>query len=293
MGALSSCGLGKSILVHEHVLVDFAGAEIASPSRYNRQEVIAAAKPKLDAIAKLGCVRMLDCTPNFLGRDPELLGQLSDLSGVELWTNTGLYAANNYRHLPEYAKQESAEQLAARWIAEWRKGWGAIKPRFIKIGVNHAPLGEWDRKLVRAAALTSRETDLTIASHTGKGAAVEQLDILASLNFPFHRFVWVHAQNERDHQIHAKVARAGAWVEFDGIGPQTLDWHRECVEFMSREGLLGRTLLSQDSGWWHVGEAGGGNFRGYDSLYRDFLPLLRPEWGKQLLWENPQAAFGK
>jgi phosphotriesterase-related protein len=106
-----------------------------------------------------------------------------------------------------------------------------------------------------------------------------------------NKFIWVHAQNEKNHQIHAAVARAGAWVEFDGINPKTLDWHHDCVRFMAKEGLLGRVLLSQDTGWWHVGEANGGNFRGYDSIYRDFLPKLDPKWRTQLLWDNPQSAF--
>ncbi len=291
--ALAAVGPAKSILVHEHILVDFAGAEIASPSRYQRDDVFAAAKPKLDAIVKLGCVRLQDCTPNFLGRDPVLLARLSQACGLDIWSNTGLYAANNYRHLPAYAKTETAEQLARRWIAECKKGIDGTKPRFIKIGVNQAPLGEWDRKLVLAAALTSEETGLTIASHTGRGAAREQLDMLTRRKFPLQKFVWVHAQNERDHQVHAEVARAGAWVEFDGIGPKSLDWHQECVEFMAKENLLHRVLISHDSGWWHVGEPGGGDFRGYETLYRDFRPRIAPGWTQRLLWDNPRAAFGK
>ncbi|MBY0507658.1 MAG: hypothetical protein K2X03_27335 [Bryobacteraceae bacterium] len=283
----------KSILVHEHILVDFAGAAIASPSRYQRDEVFAAAKPKLDAIVQRGCVRLLECTPNFLGRDPVLLARLSQACGLEIWTNTGLYAANRYRHLPDFAKTETAQQLARRWVAEFRQGIDGTKPRFIKIGVNDAPLGAWDRKLVEAAALTSRETGLTIASHSGRGAAREQIEILDRLKLPLRKFVWVHAQNERDHRVHAEVARAGAWVEFDGIGPKSLDWHVECVNFMAQSKLLSRTLISHDAGWWHVGEPGGGNYRGYETLYQDFLPQLRLEQARQLLWENPRRAFGR
>lgn len=292
VASLASCAKEKSILVHEHVLVDFAGAEVVSRSRYVQDEVFAAAKPKLEAIARLGCVRLLECTPNYLGRDPKLLARLAEATGIEIWTNTGLYAANQYRHIPGFARTETALELAKRWIGEWRNGIEGTKPRFIKIGVNEGPLRELDRKLVEAAAIASLETGLTIASHTGRKAAPEQVEILQKLKFPLNKFVWVHAQNERDHRVHADVARAGAWVEFDGISPKTLAWHKECVEFMAKEGLLGRVLLSQDSGWWHVGEAGGGNYQGYDSIYLDFLPQIDRRWWKQLLWENPRAAFG-
>jgi phosphotriesterase-related protein len=61
---------------------------------------------------------------------------------------------------------------------------------------------------------------------------------------------------------------------------------------MVSKGLLKRTLVSQDSGWYHVGESGGGEFRGYTYLYTHFLPRLKPAQVHTLMWENPRAAFG-
>lgn len=235
---------------------------------------------------------MLECTPNYLGRDPKLLARLAESCGIEIWTNTGLYAANKYRHLPAYAHTETALELARRWIAEWRNGIEGTKPQFIKIGVNDGPLPDLDRKIVQAAAIASLETGLTIASHTGRNAAPEQIEILQKLNFPLNRFVWVHAQNEKDHQVHAAVARAGAWVEFDGISAESLDWHKRCLEAMEKERLLGQVLISQDTGWWHVGEPGGGKYKDYDFIYRNFLPQIPKQWWHRLLWENPRTAFG-
>jgi phosphotriesterase-related protein len=289
-GSAALAGKPPSVLVHEHVLVDFAGADQIRPGRYDRAEVFRLARPKLEELRRLGCRRLLECTPNFLGRDPELLARLSDAAGIEIWSNTGLYGAAEHKFVPAFARTESAAQLAKLWIAETREPW---RPRFIKIGVNRGPLDEIDRKLVRAAAITSRETGLTIASHTGDGAAaIEQLEIVTAERLSPGKFVWVHAQNERDHSVHDKVARAGAWVEFDGIGPETADFHLECVRFMAAKALLRRTLLSQDSGWYHVGELGGGEFRGYTYLYTDFLPRLEPAEIPMLMWENPRAAFG-
>src|SRR5262245_22749678 len=179
-----------SILVHEHVMVDFIGADEIRPGRYDRDQVFRVARPRLEEIKALGCRRLQECTPNFLGRDPELLARLADAVGIEIWSNTGLYAAANHKYVPAFAKTETAEQLARRWIAESREKW---RPRFIKIGVNKGPLHELDRKLVRAAAIASRETGLTVASHTGDGAAaLEQIEIVDP-----KKFVWVHAQSER------------------------------------------------------------------------------------------------
>ena len=156
-----------SILVHEHIMVDFVGAAKIQPGRYDSVEVAALALPHLKSIRALGCRRLLECTPNFLGRDPKLLVRLARESGVEIWTNTGLYGAGDFKYLPDYAQRESSADLAARWIGEARSGIDGVKPRFIKIGVNRGPLHPLDRKLMEAAILTSRATGLTIAAHTG------------------------------------------------------------------------------------------------------------------------------
>ncbi len=284
-----------SILVHEHVLVDFIGASKVARERYDAEEVVRVVKPYLNEIKQLGCRRLHECTPNYLGRDPKLLERLSDECGIDIWTNTGLYGAGkDFQFLPDFVRTETPEQLAIRWVREARKGVDGVKPRFIKIGVSGAsPLHELDLKLITAAAITSLETDFAIASHTGNGAAaLAQLEALAGRNVKPSKFVWVHAQSEKDHSIHEQAARAGAWLEFDGIGPKSAGWHQECLVFMSQKGLLDRALISQDAGWYHVGEPGGGEFRPYSYLYTRFVAGLDEKWIRQLLWDNPVRAFG-
>jgi phosphotriesterase-related protein len=284
--------LSKSILVHEHVLVDFIGAAGVHRGRYDAEEVFRAALPKLREVRALGCRRILECTPNFLGRDPKLLRRLAKAADIELWTNTGLYGAREFIFLPEYAKTESAAELSRRWIAEARNGVDGERVRFIKIGVNQGPLHPLDRKLVEAGVLTSKATGLTLAVHTGDGrAALDQLDIVQRGGLSPAKWVWVHAQNEVDLEIHERVARAGGWVELDGVSPRTADWHLRATRYLAGKGLLDRVLISQDSGWYHVGEAGGGRYNGYTYIYTDFLPRLEPEWRTRLLWRNPRAAF--
>jgi phosphotriesterase-related protein len=87
-------------LIHEHLLVDFIGAETITPDRWNRTDVVAKMLPYLKELNRLGCRTLLECTPAFLGRDPLLLRELSERSGIQILTNTGYYGAVNNKYLP-------------------------------------------------------------------------------------------------------------------------------------------------------------------------------------------------
>ena len=62
------------------------------------------------------------------------------------------------------------------------------------------------------------------------------------------------------------------------------------------QGLLGRVLVSQDAGWFHVGEPNGGTFRPFTTMFERFLPMLR-ERGlsaaekRQLIVDNPREVL--
>src|SRR5262249_25127003 len=87
-GPLDPARLGVT-LMHEHVLVDFIGADKLQPGRYSPDEVFQVALPYLRALRSKGCDTLVECTPSFLGRDPLLLRRLSQAGGLNLLTNTG------------------------------------------------------------------------------------------------------------------------------------------------------------------------------------------------------------
>jgi len=298
LGPVAPGDLGVT-LMHEHVLVDFVGADKVSRERYDPDEVFKAALPHLLAVKARGCGTLVECTPAWLGRDPALLKRLSAASRLHLVTNTGYYGAADDKFVPPHAYAETADQLAARWTTEFRDGieGTGIRPGMLKIGVDKGRLSAIDRKLIVAAARCHRQTGLRIGVHTGDGAAA--LDILETLKAEGvapEAYLWIHAQNEADRAVHVKAAEAGAWVEFDGVGPQALDGHLEAVTDMIRRGHLARLLVSQDAGWYHVGEPGGGTYRCYTYLFETFLPALRQKGATEaqiraLLVENPARAL--
>jgi phosphotriesterase-related protein len=286
-------------LAHEHVLVDFVGVEKVSRSRYDADEAFRTILPHLVDVQKRGVRTLFECTPAYLGRDPLLLRRLSEASKLQIVTNTGYYGAAKDIAVPKHAYTETPAQLAARWTAEFRDGieGTGIRPGFVKIGVDAAPLSAIDRKLVEAGALCHLDTGLTLAIHTGDGpAALEILEILHKGGVSPEAYVWVHSQNDKETTRRASAAQQGAWVSLDGVGPQSLEAHLDAVVALFRRGSLGRVLISQDAGWYHVGEAGGGTYRPHSYLFDTFLPALLKRGlteadVRTLLVDNPARAF--
>ncbi|MEM1569346.1 MAG: hypothetical protein QXL27_02200 [Candidatus Bathyarchaeia archaeon] len=103
----------------------------------------------------------VDCTPAFMGRDPQLLADLSKASGIHILTNTSLYKEP---FLPKYAFEYSVDQLAGCWAHEIEDGIidelvkdklnlevsFPIKAGFIKIAVNPGYITLIQQKIVIA-----------------------------------------------------------------------------------------------------------------------------------------------
>lgn len=287
------------VLSHEHLMVDFIGADQVSPSRYTPTEVFEKVLPYLQEVYAIGVRTFVDCTPEWLGRDVKLLQQLSNASGMHIITNTGYYGASGGKFLPAHAHTESVEQLAARWIGEWKNGISgtSIRPGFIKTGVDRYPLSEVQRKLIRAAALTHLETGLAIFVHTGDGqAALEELSIIQDAGVAADAWIWTHAQGEPDREIHKQVANAGGWIAFDGFYPQLVDQYIVFLKDMKTAGLLHRVLLSHDAGWYEIGKPRGGVFRPFTAVFEYLIPALEKaafttDEINQLFKTNPARAL--
>lgn len=288
-------------LPHEHALVSFQPyAEwVRQPLAYDRDEVVRVVLPRLRRVRELGCRTFVDATPMNVGRDVVLLRRLSEESGLHVLTPTGNYAARENAFLPPHVFSLTPESLAERWIAEWTDGIDGtgIRPGFIKLGFNGRALSDVERKLIHAAALTHRATGLVIGAHTGPAvAALEQLAILERAGVHPSAWIWIHAQGEPDAAQHLAAARRGAWVELDGIDPSSLDRHVEFVMRLRGAGLLDRVLISQDAGWYAVGQRSGHMGRSYEVLFTAFLPALRARGFTAaeidtLMVRNPASAF--
>lgn len=305
-GAIPADSMGLS-LIHEHVFLDWSGADRINPKAWDNDGAFQIILPYLQEMKAQGVRTFLECTPNYIGRNPLLLKRLSDSTGLQILTNTGYYGARNNAHLPKHAYSETAQQLANRWIKEWKNGVDGtkIRPGFIKIGVE-VPLSPLHEKLVRAAAITHKKTGLTIVAHTGPEAgAYRELEILKEEGVAPEALVWTHAQGGT-RAAHLDIARKGAWVSLDGMGwidpadhkgdSTALQDYIGILKNLKDNHLLHRTLISHDAGWYTHGAKEALVYKSYTPIFQLVIPELKKIGFteadmQQLLVETPKKAY--
>ena len=285
-------------LTHEHILVDFIGADSIQPNKWNHDSIIKEVMPYFEELKEFNVNYFVDATPNYLGRDVLLLEKIANKTGIRIITNTGLYGARNNKFIPKYAQDITAENLAEMWINEYQNGIDetSIRPGFIKIGIDNSDsLHAMHQKLVKAAALTHLKTGLVIASHTGKAIGLwPQLNILKEMGVSPESFIWVHAQAENNNDSYLKAAEIGCWISLDGLGWE-LEKHIEKILFAKRNGILDRILISHDSGWYDP-QKENQTIRPYTNIFKKLYPKLKShgfteDEFKLLITVNPSKAF--
>ena len=289
---------GEIWLTHEHILVDFIGADSIDPKRWNHDTVLSTLLKHLEETRSHNVKYFVDATPAYLGRDVLLLEKIAKETGLTIITNTGFYGAVNNKYIPSFVNEETPEEIAEIWINEYRNGIDgtSIKPGFIKISVDAADtLDAIDQKLVKAAAITHLQTGLTIVSHTGPAKALwPQLKIIKEMNVLPGAFVWVHAQNENDNNNYLLAAQEGCWISLDGLG-WDVEKHLEKLVFAKEHTILDKILISHDAGWYDP-QKQTQTVKPYTNIFKELYPLLMSRgFSKQdfdlLMSNNPSEAF--
>jgi len=289
-------------LPHEHLLFNTAMIDSIGMTHYSRDSVLRRMLPFLEELKQFKVQTFIDGTPEFMGRDPELLAELSRKSGINIITTTGWYAADKGKHLPREVKEMSPEEISQIWINEIRNGIGntGIKPGVINIGISGSELTENDKKLVAAACLTHLETGLSIMSFTGPAlGALAQLAILKKYGVATSAFIWMHAMEEQSKNRVLMVAERGAWIALDGIQPDMNASVRisGMVKYLQVIRRLDHVLLSHDATGYMIGLPNGGVIRPYTELFDSFKLLMMsegitPQEIDMLMVKNPAEAFG-
>ena len=287
------------ILAHEHVFVDLRTPDQPGYAQAEAADVIALMGPELDKARAAGVTAIVECSAVGVGRRADILEAVSAATHFPLVVPTGIYREP---WVPAWAHSASEDELR-----EWMTGelvgqieGSGVQAGWIKLSAGDDGLTECEAKILRAAAAASAATNAVIGSHTIRGRVVQdQLDVLERAGQMPERFIWIHTQAEPDLNLHLKMARRGAWIEYDAIGSEEADdVYVGRILHVLDAGLGQRLLLSHDRGWYDPAQPGGGTPQPFTYISEQFLPKLRAAGVdeatiRQLTHANPFRAFAR
>jgi phosphotriesterase-related protein len=287
------------ILPHEHIFVDLRPGK-QDLSQIQSYDVVGLMAPEIGKIKKLGVSALVECTPVGCGRRIDFVKAVSEATGFPVVVPTGIYREP---WVPEWAHMASEVELHDWMLGELQGEieHTGVQAAWIKLSAGDDGLTDCEKKILRAAAKTGKETNAVIGSHTIRGSVVqEQLDIIEETGYTPERFIWIHTQNEADFAFHHDVARRGAWIEYDSIGGERFsdEFFVQRIQEALDAGLGDHVMLSHDRGWYDPAQPGGGTPKPFTYINEVFLDKLRSagihdSTIMQLTQENPFRAFAR
>lgn len=251
LGPCDTADLGFT-LVHEHLLIGWAGWQWDNQFKFDRKAELAKAVDMLQELKGLGVGTFVDPCPMDIGRDPEFMAEASDRSGMRIIGSTGLY--HHEMGIPAYYQGLSEGQLAEIFIADLTTGMAhtTIKAGIIKTATIAGKVTDQEAKVHAAAASASVATGAPIITHTDENGpmGLAQLDIFESRGASANRVAIGHSCGNGNLRYLLDVVLRGAWLSFDrfGFGISASD----DLRVASLMGLIGaghadRVMVSHDS----------------------------------------------
>ena len=173
-GPVISSDLG-STLMHEHFLFGYPGWHgDLTMGPFDRGACVQEGIRMADHLKRYQVKTVLDATPNETGRDPKLLKEISEKSGLNIICSTGYYYERG--SATAYFKSRRAlgnldNEIYTMFKTELTEGIGGtgIKAGVIKVASSRDTITNYEQLFFRAAANVSKEMGTPIISHTQEG----------------------------------------------------------------------------------------------------------------------------
>lgn len=291
-GPIPAEQMGRT-LMHEHVFIDL-WKEYGRDAVLNDLEL---AVQELDDYVAAGGATLVDCTSTEIGRDPAGLVAVSGRTGLNIVMGT-----SHYRHPyldRDWFDRHDTGWIAQRLIDDITLGVGGARAGIIgEMATERGWITTTEERSFRAAARAHRATGITISTHAACWpVGLLQLDLLEQENVDPTRVIIGHCDTVPDESYRLKIARRGAYVQFDTIRAGSEYELAQRIRFVSElasAGFLDQILLSQDVCMRRHLRAYGG--AGYSFVLREFVPRLRAAGfseaeTNQIMVDNPRRAL--
>lgn len=225
LGPVSADELGKT-LMHEHFFFGYPGYNGNSHYPVDKEEILRVGLEVADTVKSHGVKTVVDATPNDTGRDPELLKEIAEKTGLNIICSTGYYYEGE--GAPAYFKFKQGlgtaeDEIYEMFMNEITKGIGktGIKPGVIKLASGKDAISDYEEMFFRIGARVQKETGISIITHTQEGTmGPEQAELLVSEGADPNRIVIGHMDGNTDINYHLRTMEYGVFSGFDRIGIQ-------------------------------------------------------------------------
>jgi phosphotriesterase-related protein len=310
-GPVSVDQLGLT-LIHEHFTFAYPGwfaDESLSP--YNREAAEVECLKVLEDVKKLGVKTIVDATvADVGGRDPLLLRDLSNKSGVHIIASTGLFhesvgASNYYKWQASMRGRNLEEDLYELFTTELTVGirGTGVKAGILKVATGDPLISDYESTVIKVAVRVAKEMDLSILTHTEAatvGPAQQELFLKFGAN-PARVMIGHQNNSEVLEYALTQLAKPGFYLGFDRTNPLMSTKAEDNVATLVTRGYGDRIMLSHDCIFVWLGRPGKFPPQ-YADWYPDFLfKRLLPkmiaagvtdEQVRCILEDNPRRFFG-
>ena len=245
-GEIAPSELGPT-LPHEHIFAAFSEEPARYPS-YPEKDLMDTVIPYLKKLKKLGIKSIVDARSAYFGRHPEYLKRISEETEIQIITNTGYYGGGKGQYIPDHVADETAEQVADRWMREINSGIDetGIYPGIIETAVEHRPMLDVDKKLIKAAAIAHKRTGLPIQTQIGNNipGANEVIELLSEEDVGAEAWTFVHAHLVPDAAHLVPIARMDGYLSYDGLDENTAEKFLTDLKLFKAERARGQLPFS-------------------------------------------------
>ena len=304
LGPVDPSELGFT-LSHEHLATNAAGILKTFPELVDRAGVVEQANATLREAFQEGLRTIIDVTTIDLGRDVEMMREVSQTTGVHIVAATG-----NHLAVPRPFVDLAPEVIAGLYVREIEVGieGTGIKAGIIKVASDEGGVTRPQEVVLRAAGQASVRTGTPISTHTWSPDRVgeEQVRILQDEGVDMDKVYIGHSNDDMDMSYLLGLLRKGVWLGLDrfpgGRRPGTPYWEErtQLAKQLIDAGYTDRIMLSHDHS---VPKARYGvavqeerikyNPDGYNFITRNVLPRLKDmgvsdDTINQIMVENPR-----
>lgn len=275
-------------LAHEHICCYSEYAYTMLSDNYLDKEKLKNVSIKYlkELKEKYGLNTFVDCTPVNIGRDIELLKEISQKSGVNIICSTGFY------YTEEPVIYNSSAELLAEYITKDAEN---INAGIIKCAVENETISEFNKKLLIASAIAQKALSLPIVLHTNANNknGLKALEILLSEGVKPQAITVGHLSDTKDLEYVKQIAEMGCFIGLDRLysnySEEYISKKIKTITKLCDAGFENKILLSHDASFFNGFEATPkiNKKPRFAYCFDNILPKLSKQIAEEVMIKNP------